>query len=284
MEFGTPSDRAIQVQRVTPEGVTGVHDLLAAEEPVGILLTWPGQEEPFELVVAMRTPGDDAALATGYLSSEGIIGGDVQVLGITPTPGVEGEATQIVVDLSALPTDLDQQRRASFASSSCGLCGKASVSAVVAADRPALPMADSVWDPGLIQDLPSRMRAEQDVFERTGGLHAAALFDSAGALRVLAEDIGRHNAVDKVIGEVRLRGDAIASEDILVVSGRAGFEIVQKAVVAGIAGMAAVGAPSSLAVELAERVGMTLIGFLKEDRFNVYSGIGRIRLEDSGEW
>jgi len=283
MESGTPSDRSIEMQRVTARGVAGAHDLLAAEEPLGILLSWPGRAEPFELVVTMRTPGDDAALATGYLLSERLIGGEVGVLEITPTPGLEGEASQIVVGLSAAPDGLDRQRRAGFASSSCGLCGRASVSAVIAAERPAMPAADSVWDASLIQELPTRMRARQEVFERTGGLHAAALFDSTGMLRVLAEDIGRHNAVDKVIGEIHLGGHAIAPEDILVVSARAGFEIVQKAVVAGIAGMAAVGAPSSLAVELAERAGMTLIGFLKEDRFNVYSGIGRLRLHHSSE-
>ncbi|MDH3724860.1 MAG: formate dehydrogenase accessory sulfurtransferase FdhD [Thermoleophilia bacterium] len=279
MELSTPSDRSIQMQRVTERGAADAKDLLVAEEPLGVLLSWPGRGEPYELVVTMRTPGDDEALATGYLLSEGILRDRVSVVDLKTLPGAEGEATQIVVCLSAPPESLDRQRRTGYASSSCGLCGKASVSAVIAADRPEMAMVDGVWSSSLIRSLPQRMRDEQEVFERTGGLHAAALFDATGELRLLAEDVGRHNAVDKAIGEVQLRAEAIAPEDILVVSGRAGFEIVQKAVMAGIAGMAAVGAPSSLAVELAERSGMTLIGFLRERRFNVYTGARRLRLD-----
>ena len=278
MELSTPSDRAIRVRRVTHDGVADAHDLLAAEEPLGILLTWPGRDEPFELVMTMRTPGDDADLVAGYLRGEGIVGDGVALTGTHTQPGVPGEASQIIARLSAPPTGLDERRRASYASSSCGLCGRASVAAVAAAAGDPAEVVPGAWSADLIRSLPDRMRAEQEVFERTGGLHAAALFGADGGLRALAEDIGRHNAVDKVIGRMHLAGERISGTDILAVSGRAGFEIVQKAALAGIAGMAAVGAPSSLAVELARRAGMTLMGFVRGGRFNVYCGVERLAL------
>lgn len=276
METAPPSEAVARVQRVSADGIEDVDDRLAAEEPLGILLSWPGQRDPIELVVTMRTPGEDEALAVGYLLGEAILGPTVAVADVVRLPEPDGESSQILIELTAEPDGLERQRRGGYASSSCGLCGKATVAGVLARELPPLPDTGPVWQAGTIRSLPARMRARQDVFERTGGLHAAALFTAAGALRTLAEDIGRHNAVDKVIGEIHGRGEAIGADDLLVVSGRAGFEIAQKARVAGIAGMAAVGAPSSLAASLARRSGMTLIGFLRDDRFNVYAGAGRI--------
>ena len=280
MGISAPSEAATRVRRVTTAGAEDVDDRLAAEEPLGILLTWPGRAEPFELAVTMRTPGDDEALAIGYLLSESLLAG-IDVCEITRLPGVEREASQILVALSAAPHDLDHARRMTWASSSCGLCGKASVASVLARDLPPLAGPTPVWTLDTIRDLPRRMRASQDVFEQTGGLHAAALFTADGQIRVLCEDVGRHNAVDKVVGELWRRSAPVGEDDLLVVSGRAGFEIAQKGRVAGIAGMAAVGAPSSLAVDLARRSGMTLIGFLRDDHFNVYAGGGRLGLDEA---
>ena len=242
-------------------------DHVAVEEPLEIRLG--GQS----VAVTMRTPGRDIELAVGFLIGEGVVGpegvasaaecraesGDGGVVDVVLRPGVEPSSGW---------------QRNFYATSSCGVCGKASIDAVRVA---AGPVGEGPRvDPAVLHDLPDRLRDAQRVFDRTGGLHAAGLFDPDGTLVVLREDVGRHNAVDKVVGRAALDGHLPLRESVLLVSGRASFEIVQKAVVAGIAFVAAVSAPSSLAVRLARECNATLVGFLRPGGFNVYAGPERL--------
>jgi FdhD protein len=247
-------------------------DYLAAEEPLEIRVG----DEP--LSVTMRTPGHDLELAAGFLFTEGLVHFQEQIVSlqvIASGDGADsGNAVQVTLAPEAAP-DFEKMRRHFFASSSCGICGKASIDAVRSRLLQA-PNPDFRLDPELLVGLPDALRSSQDVFRRTGGLHAAALFDSAGALQVLREDIGRHNAVDKVIGWALMNLRVPLSDSVLLVSGRGGFEIVQKAIVAGIPIVASVSAPSSLAVQLARELRLTLIGFLRGRRFVMYSGDDRI--------
>ncbi|MBB2975233.1 FdhD protein [Microbacterium endophyticum] len=254
-------------------------DVLAVEEPLEIRVGGTA------LSVQMRTPGHDVELAAGFLVSEGVIaagpqfhsaihcggpgtgitidGNTYNVLDVTLAPGVE-------VPESALGRNF-------YTSSSCGVCGKASLEAVETSSTYDVAADDAVLDAELLTTFPDRLRAEQEIFEKTGGLHAAALFDaSSGEMLVLREDVGRHNAVDKVIGWALLSDRLPLSGTVLQVSGRASFELVQKAVMAGIPILAAVSAPSSLAVELAVDRGLTLVGFLRGTSMNVYSHSERI--------
>lgn len=253
-------------------------DLLAGEEPMAIRVAGPGQA-PVDIAVTMRTPGHDAELAVGFLVSEGLLApGDVTVLtvevgdpGTVATP--ENELTVRIgrpFDPNLVPT------RAFVASASCGICGKASLDDV-AVRCDALPPGPRVAA-ATITALPERLRAEQAVFDRTGGLHAAGLFDAVGTLLAVREDVGRHNALDELIGAAALAGELPLHDRVLAVSGRVSFEIVQKAAVAGIPLVAAVSAPTDLAVAAAERVGMTLVGFVRGGGFNVYAGEERIAL------
>ena len=250
-------------------------DALAAEEPLEIRVGWPGH--PAEAVtVTMRTPGQDFELAAGFLHNEGILAAAPATIRYC----TEGEQRYNVVsvDLRA-PADLGPLRRATTTTSACGVCGKASLDAL--ADRGLRPVpAGAPVDAATLTALPDRLRQAQAIFARTGGLHAAALFDAAGELLAVREDIGRHNAVDKVVGWALLAGRLPLEDAVLLVSGRAGYEIAQKAVAAGIPVLAAVSAPSSLAVELAGTFGLTLVGFLRDDGFNVYAGAERIALVD----
>jgi FdhD protein len=247
-------------------------DYLAAEEPLEIRIG----DEP--LSVTMRTPGHDLELATGFLFTEGLVQSGEQIISLQPIASSDGSDSGNLVQATLAPEaapDFARLRRHFFAASSCGICGKASIDAV----RSRLlkpPTADFRFDPELLVSLPDVLRSSQDVFRRTGGLHAAALFDSAGALQVLREDIGRHNAVDKVVGWALMSGRVPLADSVLLVSGRGGFEIVQKAIVAGIPIVASVSAPSSLAVQLARELRLTLIGFLRGRRFVIYSGGERI--------
>jgi FdhD protein len=256
-------------------------DYLAAEEPLEIRVG----DQP--LSVTMRTPGHDLELAAGFLFTEGLVQSGEQIISLQPVVPSEVPDSGNVVQATLVPEatpDFAKMRRHFFASSSCGICGKASIDAVRSRLLTA-PNSDFRFDPELLVGLPEVLRSEQDVFRRTGGLHAAALFDSSGALQVLREDIGRHNAVDKVIGWALMIGRVPLTESVLLVSGRGGFEIVQKSIAAGIPIVASVSAPSSLAVQLARELRLTLIGFLRGRRFVIYSGderIGKSQHQDGG--
>ena len=247
-------------------------DYLAAEEPLEIRVG----DAP--LSVTMRTPGHDLELAAGFLFTEGIVTKRAQILGldyvIEDGAKNRGNVVCAVLSQDAAP-DFEKIKRHFFAASSCGICGKASIDSVrVRTLSP--PNPDFRLDAEILVGLPEALRASQAVFGRTGGLHAAALFDAKGELLVLREDIGRHNAVDKVIGWALLDNRVPLSDVAMLVSGRGGFEIVQKAIVAGVPMVASVSAPSSLAVQLARELNQTLIGFLRGRRFVIYAGEERI--------
>jgi FdhD protein len=248
-------------------------DCLAAEEPLEIRVG----NDP--LSVTMRTPGHDVELAAGFLLTEGIVERRAQILNLASTAGEgaanSGNLVEAVLAPEAIP-DTEKMRRHFFAASSCGICGKASIEAIRSRTLRA-PNPDFRLDPEILVQLPDALRASQAVFSRTGGLHAAALFSARGELMVVREDIGRHNAVDKVIGWALLENRVPLSDSILLVSGRGGFEIVQKAIVAGLPVVASVSAPSSLAVQLARELRLTLIGFLRGRRFVIYAGEDRVR-------
>jgi FdhD protein len=229
------------------------------------------------LAVTMRTPGNDFELAAGFLHGEGIVESADQLSELTYCTGPEEQEYNVVEArlASGIEFDPESVRRNFYASSSCGVCGKASLDSVEAHGCAVLPPGDSI-PPSLVVELPDLLRREQGVFSRTGGLHAAGLFDLAGGSRGVFEDVGRHNAVDKVLGHALLGRALPASDRALVVSGRASFEVVQKAVAAGVPILVAVGAPSSLAVDLAVRFGQTLVGFARDGGFNVYSAPERI--------
>ena len=248
-------------------------DYLAAEEPLEIRVG----DEP--LSVTMRTPGHDLELAAGFLFTEGIVTKRAQIISLDAVVQ-DGEPNRgnVVGALLAPESapDFEKMKRHFFAASSCGICGKASIDAVRArALEP--PNPQFRLDPEVLVRLPDALRASQAVFGRTGGLHAAALFDAKGKLLVLREDIGRHNAVDKVIGWALLENRVPLSDAVLLVSGRGGFEIVQKAIVAGLPVVASVSAPSSLAAQLARELRLTLIGFLRGRRFVIYAGEERVK-------
>jgi FdhD protein len=249
-----------------------LQDDLAAEEPLEIRVGGSA------LTITMRTPGDDFELAAGFLYAEGIVGGPDAISRLSFGRGPDGRISGNVVDVvlrEPRALDIAALQRHFVASSSCGICGRASIDALRARDMPA-PNGAFRIAPDLLTHLPVVLRAAQRVFGRTGGLHAAGLFDADGRLVGVREDIGRHNAVDKVIGDAVLHGGLPLSERVLLVSGRGGFEIVQKALVAGVPVLASVSAPSSLAVQMARDGGLTLIGFLRDRRFVVYSHPDRV--------
>ncbi|MFB7650741.1 MULTISPECIES: formate dehydrogenase accessory sulfurtransferase FdhD [unclassified Streptomyces] len=267
-----------KVIRVRDGAVSTRPDTLVAEEPLEIRLNGK------PLAITMRTPGDDFALAAGFLVSEGVLAerGDLQNIVYCAGATVDGSNTYNVVDVRTSPgvsiPDITLERNV-YTTSSCGLCGKASLDAVRTTAR--WPIADTppvLVTPELLADLPDRLRASQRVFDRTGGLHAAALFTEDGELVDVREDVGRHNAVDKLVGRALQNGDLPLSRSVLLVSGRASFELAQKAVMAGIPVLAAVSAPSSLAVDLAAETGLTLVGFLRGSSMNVYAGEDRVAL------
>ncbi|MGP2437299.1 formate dehydrogenase accessory sulfurtransferase FdhD [Streptomyces sp. JW3] len=267
-----------KVIRIRDGAVSTRPDTLVAEEPLEIRLNGK------PLAITMRTPGDDFALAAGFLVSEGVLSGKDDLRNIVYCAGatVDGSNTYNVVDVQTAPgvrmPDITLERNV-YTTSSCGLCGKASLDAVRTTAR--WPIADTPpvrIDADLLAELPDRLRAAQRVFDRTGGLHAAALFTEDGELADIREDVGRHNAVDKLVGRALQSGGLPLSRSVLLVSGRASFELAQKAVMAGIPVLAAVSAPSSLAVDLAAETGLTLVGFLRGTSMNVYAGADRIAL------
>jgi FdhD protein len=255
-------------------------DTLVAEEPLEIRL------DGRPLAITMRTPGDDFALATGFLVSEGVLAAAEEVANVVYCAGAtaDGANTYNIVDVRLAPgvpvPDISLERN-TYTTSSCGLCGKASLDAVRTTAR--WPVGDDEnapmrIAPETLASLPDRLRAAQRVFDRTGGLHAAALFTPEGELLDVREDVGRHNAVDKLVGRALQQGLLPLSGAVLLVSGRASFELAQKAVMAGIPVLAAVSAPSSLAVGLAAETGLTLVGFLRGASMNVYAGEHRLAL------
>ncbi|GAA4883676.1 formate dehydrogenase accessory sulfurtransferase FdhD [Actinomycetospora straminea] len=255
-------------------------DTLAAEEPLEIRVA--GRS----LAVTMRTPGHDVELTHGFLLTEGVIGDreDVSTARYCDSVDDSGRNTYNVLDIALAPGVAppdDAVERRFYTTSSCGVCGKASLDAVRTKTRFA-PGDDPVTlTPEVLAGLPDTLRAAQAVFDSTGGLHAAGLFRADGTLIVAREDVGRHNAVDKVLGYALLQGGIPAGGTVLMVSGRASFELTQKAVMAGVPVLAAVSAPSSLAVEMARESGMTLVGFLRGHSMNVYAGTQRIVTEDA---
>jgi FdhD protein len=259
----------VPIGRVEGSAASRADDLLAVEEALEIRL---GNRS---LTITMRTPGNDFELATGFLHAEGMIRDASQIRSMGRPS--DGAADVVVVDLDGESQAPVRAQRNFVMTSACGVCGKASLEDLEANTCPVLPPDDIQLSPEIIHGLPDSLRSAQSIFESTGGLHAAARFDLRGTLECLREDVGRHNAVDKLVGAALLQRRMPMTTSLLLVSGRASFELVQKALVAGIPVMAAVGAPSSLAVATAERSGMTLIGFLRNGRFNVYSGSRRIR-------
>ncbi|GHH81997.1 sulfurtransferase FdhD [Streptomyces sulfonofaciens] len=283
-----------RVIRVRDGQISRRPDTLVAEEPLEIRLNGK------PLAITMRTPGDDFALAAGFLVSEGVLASADDLQNILYCAGATygdasgadeaehgtGGNTYNIVDVVTAPDvrlpDITLERNV-YTTSSCGLCGKASLDAVRTTAR--FPIDDTAGgappvrlEPSLLAALPDRLRAAQRVFDRTGGLHAAALFTPEGELLDVREDVGRHNAVDKLVGRALQSGRLPLARTILLVSGRASFELAQKAVMAGIPVLAAVSAPSSLAVDLAEESGLTLVGFLRGSSMNVYAGEQRIAL------
>jgi FdhD protein len=249
-------------------------DTLATEEPMEIRAGGPGQEA-VSVAVTMRTPGGDYELAVGFLFTEGLIApGEVRRVAYCDDLEDEAQRYNVVTVTLDRQFDPDILHRNFYATSSCGVCGKATLDDV---EVHCAPVSDGPQVPStMLASLPEALRARQPVFERTGGLHAAGLFTASGDLVALREDVGRHNAVDKVIGEQVLAGRIPLATKVLQVSGRVSFEIVQKAAVAGIPIVSAVGAPSSLAVEAGERFGMTVVGFVRDGRCNIYSRPERV--------
>ena len=270
------STAACEVVRVRGERVAAQEDLLAVEEPLEIRLAFfeQGKRVRRAVSITMRTPGHDDELAVGFLFTEGIITAPEQVVRVA---GCKSGNVACVSLRPGTEVDLSRLERHFYATSSCGVCGKASLKAVEVRPSVRCDAGSPIVDAAVLGRLPSTLRAAQEVFDQTGGLHASALFDASGELLCLREDVGRHNALDKLIGSEFLAQRTPLTQSVLLVSGRVSFELVQKAAVAGIPIMAAIGAPSSLAVDLARKHGMTLIGFVREDRLNVYAGAERIR-------
>jgi len=268
--------RSVELTQVTEweDGqIRSSSDALAAEEPLQILACGG------PLVVTMRTPGHDRELAAGFLWTEGLIESRDQILGFRDQESTACQAGNIIdIELRDGVNKPDNPQRIFLSNSSCGLCGKASIDDVRTRGLRPLGSGFAV-DAEVLCSLPEKLRARQPVFERTGGLHAAALFNAEGELVALREDIGRHNAVDKVVGWALLQGMIPLSSHVLLVSGRGGFEIIQKAIAAGVPIVASVSAPSSLAVQLARELNLTLIGFLRGRRFVVYSGEARCLMQ-----
>lgn len=272
----TSESRGVAIVAVRGETPREGTDLLAVEEPLEIRLVYGPRSGRTQQAVAvtMRTPGQDADLAAGFLHGEGVVRDEEEIEGI-----VSCGANVIRVELRpGVTPHLPRLQRHVYTTSSCGVCGKASLEAVAASFPDVRLSAGPIIPAAVIHRLPERLRRSQVAFAQTGGLHAAALFDEQGDLQAVREDVGRHNAVDKLLGGAFREGRLPLTDQILFVSGRASFELVQKAVSAGVPIFAAVGAPSSLAVDLAQRYGLTLIGFVRDGRFNVYCGRDRLDL------
>jgi len=264
----------VAIKKVNTGNITDKEDVLAVEEPLEIRLNYGPANNRIQksISVTMRTPGNDTELAIGFLYTEGILKSYDQVKGAFTIPD---NIVQVVLK-EDIPLDLSKLERNFYTTSSCGVCGKSSIDAVKTTCD-IVSVNDTLrFDAGLIYKLPDILRQHQQVFDSTGGLHASALFDTEGNLVLTREDVGRHNALDKLIGVALERNMLPLDNYLLLLSGRASFELVQKAAMAGIKIVAAVGAPSSLAVTTAKEFGISLIGFLRDQRFNIYTGAERI--------
>jgi FdhD protein len=266
----TPGNRpmADKMRIVRVHGSSRTSDAVAVESPLQLAV----DEAPFAVI--MRTPGEDAALAAGFLLSEGAIADLQDIASIEQRPAPNGRDVVAIALAPWVPSPGSAERRRVGVNAACGMCGRVRVESIEI-DRPPLDVRWQVHA-SMVASLPGRLRAEQRVFDETGGLHAAALFAIDGTLLASAEDVGRHNAVDKVMGRLLLDGRLPAHEALLIVSGRTAYEIVQKAFLAGVPFVAAVSAPSSLAVDLAHEAGITLTGFVRGEHFNVYTHPERI--------
>jgi FdhD protein len=255
----------VPIQKIESGGASmRAQDLVAVEEPLQIRLG------DADVAITMRTPGHDRELALGFLYTEGLLANPDQIAEVR----VDESAAVIVTLIAGLAPDIDARRF--YVTSSCGICGKASIDALAASGCAMLPAGQPKLSADLVPHLPAKLREAQALFEHTGGLHAAGLFNTAGELLYVREDVGRHNAVDKLIGAAFLERQLPLHDHVLMLSGRISFELVQKAVTAGIPIVVAVGAPSSLAIQTALRFGMTLIGFVRGERFNVYTAGDRL--------
>jgi FdhD protein len=271
--------RQFEIERVERGSSQRLPDTVAAEEPLQIHLQYrfKGAARTTPLAVTMRTPGHDREFAAGFLLTEGIINDreeivEIRALGIEPS-------NEILIELAAnVDVDTWILTRNGALNSSCGICGKRTLDAAYTAGRP-LPVSGLALTPGLIESLPERLRSHQEGFGQTGGLHAAAVFDFDGVVTSVFEDIGRHNALDKAIGYEFLLGRTPLTDRLLFLSSRSSFELVQKAMMAGASALVTVGGPSSLAIQMARAYGLTLVGFVREQRFNVYAGDWRIKSE-----
>lgn len=276
------SVKRLEIERIG-EGAGTLEDVVATEEPLEVRLAYSrpdGGRAEKSISVTMRTPGHDGELAVGFLYTEGIIRSKADIESVAPCgpPAPNGLINVVRVELAAnVDVALDRLERHFYTSSSCGVCGKSSLDAVAVQGHYDLEDVEFPVSGERLGALPDALRARQTVFERTGGLHASGLFDVAGQIVAVREDVGRHNALDKLIGQALLADELPLSAFGIIVSGRASFELMQKAMMAGLPLLAAVGAPSSLAVELAEEFGMTLIGFLKRNKLNVYTRPDRVQ-------
>ena len=266
-----PRTRRVAARLRRGDEVIDRRELLAIEEPLEIRVRLAGEARERRLAMTMRTPGDDRELAAGFLFTEGLVSRREQISAVVVgSDHVRVELAAGVELPEAGPT------RSFMMTSACGVCGRSSTEGLRAAPPGPLAAGRPALAATIVPGLPAALLRAQATFAASGGIHAAGLFTPAGELRLLREDVGRHNAVDKVVGALLLRGELPAEDGVLLVSGRASFELVQKALMAQIAVLAAVGAPSSLAVELAQEAGMSLLGFVREGRFTIYSGAERI--------
>jgi len=277
-----PNVTPIKIIEVTQRSNSKKEDLVTVEEPLEIRLQYFEKSELREksISVTMRTPGNDLELALGFLFTENVISAYKQVDKIFHCKNVKSKEEQgnvvIVKLVEEVEVDIKKLQRFFYTSSSCGVCGKTSIDAITAGNCQLLPVNSLKVTPNQIYALPEKLQAAQTNFKHTGGLHAAGLFDETGNLVLAREDVGRHNALDKLIGSVLYEKMQPLTKNILLLSGRISFELVQKAVATGVTILAAVGAPSSLAIQLAAEFNMTLIGFVKENRFNIYCGGERV--------
>ena len=276
------SSQSIEISKVDASGISRKNDSVAVEEPLEIQVSAQsaGGSAAKSISITMRTPGADEELAIGFLHTEGIITAPEQVLSVQHVGEIDPDSgTRNIIRIDIDPTvdlQLDRLQRHFYTTSSCGVCGKASLDALRVTGQYSLAEHQTRFPTKVLLDVPGVVRQQQPLFSQTGGLHAAAIFGSDGEIAIVKEDVGRHNATDKAIGALFSAGRLPAHDLALLVSGRASFELMQKALVAGIPLLAAVGAPSSLAVKLAKEFDMTLIGFLRDGTFNIYAGSERI--------